>query len=336
MDDIYPILDVLEQEGEKVLATIIRVKGSAYKKEGASMIFFEDGSYKGMLSAGCLETDLALRAKKVMKEHEAEILQYDLREEDDLGWGQGSGCNGTIDILLEPVTNQLVEDLFFVKKLLNSQKPVIFLKRLDELGEYLFIEEEGASFGNWSGNIPVLEFTSKSGIITDNSIFQHTIQPKPRLIVYGAGVDAKPLVTLASETGFSVLVCDWRKELCQKNHFPTAEQHLVGFPKELLEQLSFTPYDFVVIMSHHFQRDQEFLLHLIHENIGYIGVLGPRERTKRLLNGENIPTWVFSPIGAPIKAVGPDEIAVSIVAEMIEVWRKPRHERVELLWTIPD
>ncbi|MDQ1146408.1 xanthine dehydrogenase accessory factor [Bacillus sp. SORGH_AS 510] len=336
MDDIYPILDVMEQEGEKVLATIIRVNGSAYKKEGASMIFFEDGSYKGMLSAGCLETDLSIRVRKVMMQQEAEILQYDLSEESDLGWGQGAGCNGTIDILLEPVTDQLVEDFKFVKKLLNSQKPVIVLKRLDELGEYVFIEEEGASFGNWSGNIPVLEFTSKSGIMTEFSIFQHTFQPKPRLIVFGAGPDAKPLVALAVETGFSVIICDWRKEFCQKSNFPKADLHLIGTPNELIEQLSFSPYDFAVIMSHHFHRDQEFLHHLLHENIRYLGVLGPSERTKRLLNGEDIPPWLYSPIGTPIKAVGPDEIAVSIVAEMIEVWRTPRHERVELLWTIPD
>jgi xanthine dehydrogenase accessory factor len=336
MDDIYPIFELMEKKGRKALATIISVKGSAYKKEGATMIFFEDGPYNGMLSAGCLETDLAIRAMKVMREQEAVILQYDLSEEKDFGWGQGSGCNGTIDILLEPLTSQLIEDYRLVKKLLNSHKPVIALKRLDELGEYVFIEEEGASFGNWSGKIPVIEFTSKSGVMTEKSIFQHTYQPKPRLIVFGAGPDAIPLVTLAVETGFSVIVCDWRSELCQKNNFPTAEHVMVGFPSKLVSQLSFSSYDFVVIMSHHFQRDQEFLLHLLHENVRYLGVLGPRERTKRLLNGEEIPTWIYSPIGAPIKAVGPEEIAVSILAEMIEVWRKPRHERVELLWTIPD
>ncbi|WP_413300587.1 XdhC family protein [Bacillus sp. 1P10SD] len=336
MDDIYPIFEVMEKKGNKAIATIINVKGSAYKKEGSSMIFFEDGSYNGILSAGCLESDLAIQAKKVMREQETLILQYDLSEENDFGWGQGAGCNGTIDILLEPLTSQLIKDYRHVKSLLNNHKPVIVLKRLDELGEYVFIEEDGASFGNWSGKIPIIEFTSKSGVMTEKSIFQHTHQPKPRLIVFGAGSDAIPLVTLAAETGFSVIVCDWRSELCQKKHFPTAESVMVGFPKELVDQLTFSSYDFVVIMSHHFQRDQEFLLYLLHENVRYLGVLGPRARTKRLLNGEDIPNWIFSPIGVAIQAVGSEEIAVSIIAEMIEVWRKPRHERVELLWTIPD
>ncbi|WP_066064783.1 XdhC family protein [Neobacillus soli] len=336
MDDIYPILAVIDQPGEKVVATIIRVNGSAYKKEGSSMIFFEDGSYAGLLSAGCLETDLAIQVQKVFGSQEAMMHQYDLREETDLGWGQGSGCNGTIDILLEPVTEKLKEDFLLLKRLLDSYKPVIGLKKLNELGEYLFIEEKGEPFGNWSGQVPVIGFTSKSGIMGGSSVFQHTYQPKPRLIVFGAGPDAKPLVSLAAETGFSVVVCDWREEFCQEKNYPAADKLLVGFPDELLNQLSFSHYDFVVIMSHHFQRDQEILSGLLHENIRYLGVLGPGERTRRLLNDDDIPNWIYAPMGVTIGAKGPVEIAVSVVAEMIEVWRKPVHERVELIWTIPD
>ncbi|WP_312470040.1 XdhC/CoxI family protein [Neobacillus sp.] len=338
MEDFYQMLDVMAHPGEKVLATIVGVKGSAYKREGSSMMFFEDGSHAGLLSAGCLETDLAIRAAEVFQKNEAIILQYDMFEEDDMGWGQGAGCNGTIDILLELVTEKLTEDFLLVKRLLDRNKPVIGLKKLDKLGEYVFIEEEGEAFGNWSGPIPVTEFTLKSGIMADGALtfYQHTYQPKPRLIVFGAGPDARPLVSLAAETGFSVTVCDWREEYCQKQHFPTADRIIVGFPDALLKQISFLPYDFVVIMSHHFLRDQEILLSLLNENIRYLGVLGPRKRTKKLLNPDHIPSSIFSPIGVAIGAKGPVEIAVSIMAEMIEVWRKPVHERVELLWTISD
>ncbi|MED4229475.1 XdhC family protein [Neobacillus cucumis] len=338
MEDFYQILDFLDCPEAKVLATIISVKGSAYKKEGSSMLFFSDGSQIGMLTAGCLEQDLALKVREVFKKQETMILRYDLYMEDDLNWGQGSGCNGTLEILLEPVTEQLTEDLLLVKDLLKQHKPVIVLKKLDDLGEYIFIEEDGEPFGQWSGSLPTIEFTSKSGIVTKDgsTVYQQTFHPKPRLIVFGAGPDAKPLAALAAKTGFSVVICDWREAYCQNENFPAADQLLVGFPKDLLKQISFSPYDFVVIMTHQFKRDQELLTKILHENIKYLGVLGPRERTRRLLNYEEIPHGIFSPIGASIGAKGPVEIAVSVVAQMIEVWRKPSHERVELLWTIPD
>ncbi|WP_255286721.1 MULTISPECIES: XdhC family protein [unclassified Bacillus (in: firmicutes)] len=338
MEDFYQILDVLDYPEEKVIATIIGVEGSAYKKEGSSMLFFSDGTQKGMLTAGCLEEDLALKVREVFKKQEAIILQYDMYMEDDLDWGQGAGCNGTIDILIEPVTEQLTEDLHMVKELLSKHKPVIALKKLDDLGEYVFIEEDGEPFGNWSGPLPTIEFTSKSGSITrdGSAVFQQTFYPKPRLIIFGAGPDARPLVSLAAETGFSVVVCDWRETFCQKEHFPSAAKILQGFPIDLLQQISFSPYDFVVIMTHQFKRDQELLTRILNKNIRYLGVLGPRERTRRLLNSEDIPRGIFSPMGVAIGAKGPVEIAVSVMAQMIEVWRKPLHERIELLWTIPD
>ncbi len=338
VEDFYQILDVLDQPGEKAIATIVRVKGSTYKKEGSSMLFFADGTQIGMLTAGCLEEDIAIKVKEVFKKQEAMMFQYDLSNEDDLSWGQGLGCNGTIDILVEPVTEKLKEDLYLVKGLLERHKPVIELKKLDELGEYVFIEEEGEPFGNWSGPLPIVEFTSKSGILSrqDSTVFQHTYQPRPRLIVFGAGPDAIPLVSLAAETGFSVVVCDWRETFCQKKYFPTADQLLVSSPTKILRTISFSPYDFVVLMTHHFQIDQEILMLIKKMHLKYLGVLGPKERTKRLLKSEHIPEWIHSPMGAAIGAKGPVEIAISVAAQMIEVWRKPVHERVELLWTIPD
>ncbi|WP_040209590.1 XdhC family protein [Neobacillus jeddahensis] len=338
MEDFHQIVEVINHPGEKVLATIIRVNGSAYKREGSAMLFFADGTQIGMLTAGCLETDLALKAKEVIERQEAVIFQYDMSDEDDLSWGQGAGCNGTIDILMEPITEKLTEDLLLVEELLQRHKPVIGLKKLDELGEYVFIEEDGEPFGNWSGPLPIIEFTSKSGVISHEgpAVFQHTYQPKPRLIVFGAGPDVKPLVSLAAETGFSVVVCDWRPEFCQEKHFPKAKQILIAFPKELFKQLSFSPYDFVVVMSHHFKYDQDIVMKMLNKNIRYLGVLGPIERTKRLLQSDRIPSGIYAPIGVGIGAKGPAEIAVSVVAELVLVWRTPLHERLELLWTIPD
>jgi xanthine dehydrogenase accessory factor len=336
MEDVHGILAVIEHPGKKVLATIIRVQGSAYKKEGSAMLFFENGSHCGMLSGGCLETDLAIRVQTVFQMQEAIIHQYDLSEESDLAWGQGAGCNGTIDILLEPVTAKLQKDFVLVRELLDNYTPVTILKKFNEIWEYLFIPKVGKPFGEWSGQIPDGDEDLNNFVMEGEFIFKHTYQPKPRLLLFGAGIDAKPLASLASETGFSVAVFDWRKEYCQKENFPSAEHLYVGVPIELIKKITFSRYDFVVIMSHHFQRDQEILLSLLKEKIGYLGVLGPIERTKRLLNREYIPDWIYSPIGVQTGAKGPVEIAVSIVAEMIEVWRKTVRDKVEFLWDAAD
>lgn len=336
MEDIYSILNVIEDAREKVLATVIRVAGSAYKREGSSMLFFGDGKQVGMISAGCLETDLAIQAQEVLKKQIPISLRYDMSEETDLAWGQGAGCNGIIDIFLEPVTLKLQSDLMSVKNLLASNRSVLMLKNCTTTGEYVFIPSKGKPFGQWTKKIPDIDFDVKDGMVEDSSIFQYVYQPKPRLIVFGAGPDAKPIVSLAVEIGFSVVVCDWRREFCQEKNFPEADQLFIGFPAEFMDKLSFSPYDFVVIMSHHFQHDQKVLLSLLDKKISYLGVLGPEKRTQRLLNRENIPDWIHSPMGIPIGAKGPVEIAVSVVAEMIEVWRKTHDERMGYLWTIPD
>lgn len=336
MEDIYSILDIIDSPCEKVLATIIDVKGSAYKKEGSMMIFLEDGSHIGILSAGCLEADLSYRAAEVLKKGTISAVHYDMSDETDYHWGQGAGCNGTITILLEWVDERLKGDLLKLKKLLQANIPVLAIKKVGELGEYLFLPKEGEPFGWWDGEIPEESVEVRSGMVPEMPIFQHLFQPKPRLIVFGAGADAKPLVSLAAKTGFNVLICDWREEYCRKNDFPEANQFIVGFPSEIREKINFLPLDFVVVISHQFQRDQEILMNLPINKVRYVGVLGPRERTNRLLRRKEIPNEVHSPAGISIGARGPEEIAVSIMAELIKSWRSPVRDRVENRWASPQ
>jgi xanthine dehydrogenase accessory factor len=333
MEDIYSILDLIDRPGGKVLATIIDVEGSAYKKEGSSMIFFEDGTRFGTISAGCLEEDLALKATEVLKKGTVTTVHYDMSDEDDFSWGQGAGCNGIISILLESIDERLKTDLQKLKRYLNVNIPVLVFKKIGDLGEYLFLPHHGEPFGWWDGEFPEEYYEARSGMFQDQPIFQHLYRPKPRLIIFGAGSDVKPLVSYAANIGFSVILCDWREEFCTKMNFPEAGRFIVGFPKEILKKLRFLPTDFVIIISHHFQRDQEILLNLPIKKISYIGVLGPKERTKRLLRNNEMSEWIHSPIGIPIGAKGPEEIAISVVAELIMVWRKTVHRNVEKAWT---
>ena len=345
MDGIHEILNAIDGSvKDDVLATIIRVRGSAYRKEGTSMLFRGDGTQIGLLSAGCLETDLSYQAQEVINQRRAKTVIYDLRDEDDSSWGQGAGCNGVITVLLEPIDACLREHLCKLKFLLDSGSRVMMIKKLSKdysVSEYLFLSDDQQLFGKWHGKVPSqlkrylmnLQLISPKSGITNSlelsaDLYIHCFEPKPRLLVFGAGSDAVPLVEIASKAGFFVIVSDWRPALCREEFFPNADQLIVGFPNEVMPLLNLTSLDSVIILTHHFQRDREWLQLLKGKTLRYLGVLGSRARTQRLLDGREVPPGISSPVGLPIRAEGPVEIAVSIVAELIQLQRQKRSEKV--------
>ena len=346
MEGIHEILYALNSgtEGD-VLATIIQVEGSAYRKEGTSMLVRKDGTQIGMLSAGCLEEDLAYRVEETRSQQISQSVVYDMRDEDDLSWGQGAGCNGVIRVLLEPVDDCHHEHLRKLKFQLDSGKRVTVIKKLTQdykVSDYLFITDDQQFFGKWHGAVPskiknplskVYQTIPKSGVQfcpeLSANLYIHLFEPKPRLIVFGAGMDAVPLVRLASQTGFSVLVSDWRAALCKQEIFPDATQLVVGFPNEVLPKLQLSNRDSVIILTHHFQRDKELLRLFEGEKLRHLGILGSKSRTARLLEGKPIPPEISSPVGIAIGAEGPEEIAVSIVAELIQKQRMKKLEKVK-------
>lgn len=345
METIYPILDSLQSHNRRcVLATVIRVEGSAYRKAGTSMLFLEDGSQVGLLSGGCLEQDLAAHAEEVLATGRSHTVLYDMRAEDDLSWGQGAGCNGLIHVLLEPVNDWLREQLLCMKTWLEQRKSVIAIRKLSHdfgTDRISFVTDSGESFGHEPANRllaeglgePVQPEWGRGGrpvfLRRDTaSFFIQRYDPKPRLIIFGAGPDAKPLVQTASLTGFSVILCDWRESLCSREHFPLADACIAGPLRETAAILKLGPCDAVVVMTHHFQHDRMLAEVMLDRELLYFGILGPRSRTKRLLGEREIPEHVRSPVGLPIGAEGPEEIAVSIMADIIGKLRMKSEERI--------
>ncbi|MBB5172285.1 XdhC family protein [Texcoconibacillus texcoconensis] len=340
MDDMYSILEVLEvSELKSVLATVIHVEGSAYKKEGSLMLFQETGRQIGMISAGCLEEDLSYHANEVLHDGQSKTIKYDLREESDFMWGQGAGCNGVIYILLQPVDEKRKQELLLLKRHVEEGKSVLHTKRLTKafhLIDEQFYVKKGQSFKTAEQAFPVCEheglFSQPTQMRicedTETCIYTHTYQPKPRLVLFGAGLDAIPFVTLAANTGFSVTVCDWRPGICTKERFPEAEDCIIAFPKEISERVDIRKEDFVVIMTHNFLQDREILKQISHVPVRYLGILGAKKRTEKLLEGIEVQTDVHTPVGLNIGARGETEIAISIVAELIQVVRHGVKEEV--------
>lgn len=312
MTSVYDVLEALLCcEKRCALATIIHVEGSAYRKEGTMMLLREDGTKVGMLSAGCIEEELFYYAADVMEHKTWVIHTFNTKAEDDLSWGVG--CNGVIHVLVEHIDDNykaILQDLYIH---LTGGSSAWMVKNLSlEQTELIY------NNGNFEGAIPQ-ETYLKNGL--QDEYYSQLFIPKPRLFIFGAGEDAKPLVRFAKETSFFVTVCDWREGLCNTEQFPSADECVVGFPVEIIKKLSLHPSDFLVIMTHHFEKDRQLLSLLLEKNVRYIGVLGPRHRTERLLEGKAIPHHLHFPIGISIGAQGPGEISISIMAEIIRILR---------------
>lgn len=338
MKELHQIAQALQSAPQQaVLATVIRVEGSAYRKAGACRLLLPGCRGVGVISAGCLEADLEARFPRLWAAGNSRTLVYDMSAEDDLSWGQGAGCNGVIDVLVESVDEAMRSDWLRMHALVQSGTPVLMVKQLTGQGAVArtcYLTQSGDAFGNWGAGSAAIADEAwrqigrnhKSGLRrlegVDGDCYLQVVLPKRRLLVVGAGEDARPLAAYAAAAGFSVSVADWRPEACSQVHFPQADQLFAGPLPDVLEPLALSTDDAAVIMTHNFQRDKEALNLLLQKKPGYLGVLGPRHRTARLLGGNDIPEGLRSPVGLPIGADGPEEIAVSILAELIQSRRR--------------
>ncbi|MBD0383360.1 XdhC family protein [Paenibacillus sedimenti] len=313
----YDMLTAVENGvRQAVLATVIHVEGHAYRKQGAVMLFMEDGSSVGSISPGCLEADLTEYRSAVWESGKPQMVEYDMRPADDFGWGESIGCGGLLRILLEPVTGALLVSLLAIKARVDCGEEMELTRTFSD--SYATIDYDWRAV---SGRTP-------SDRRTDLSTYTSLFMPKPRVVVFGANQDAIPLVQLAISAGFRVVVADWRESMCTLERFPGAEIE-VGFPEQLISLLKLTERDYVVVMSHQYQKDMDFVQGVMQSSLYYLGIMGSRERTERMLDGLDRPEWLHYPVGLRIGSEGPFENAVSIVAQLIAI-RRGTLEREEL------
>lgn len=307
MNDFLTIVTALKKDKKQVLATIVNVEGSSYRKKGSMFVCDEDGVHVGLLSGGCLEADIKERCKEVISLNRSCTVEYDLSSIDDLNWGQGTGCNGRITVFLELLTEKLKHHMEKVANYLIKGIPIIHVKQLSSTENYLFSTEKGENFGCWveDGNSPD---------------YRQILFPQPRLVIFGAGADVQPLISFARKIGFYVVCTDWRTSLCEK--ITDADEMVKSLPRDFFAHYPFSIQDYVVVMTHHFQRDKEIVRELLSRKIAYLGVLGPKERTLRLLDDKFDIQSIHSPVGLCIDADGPEEIAISIIAELIKTVRE--------------
>ncbi|AEI41776.1 XdhC family protein [Paenibacillus mucilaginosus] len=320
--EMHGLVEVLFRTPHRaVLATVMEVEGHAYRKAGASMLLLENGSRYGSISPGCLESDLSDRVEGLLRSGGAEMVEYDMRPADDFSWGEAIGCGGMIRVLLEPVHGMLLHVLLEVKRRLDRGQEAGLLRSFVSSytqAEYKLTEGEP----NAAGDAAVLKM--EDGVLRLVSSYT----PRPRLLLFGASDDAVPVAELAQKSGFRVTVADWREGLCTSLRFPRASR-VIGQPERIVERLQLTERDYVLIMSHHYPHDAKLLELLLPNQYKYVGVMGSISRTERLLGGRPAPDWLHYPVGLAIRAAGPEEIAISIAAQLIEVRRKSTEPRTE-------
>lgn len=314
---------------EFAMATVVGVRGSTYRGLAARQLLAADGTGAGTVSGGCLDQDLRLVADEVIATGTARIVEFDLTADDEAVWGWGIGCNGATNLLVE--TAATAGEL--VAALQGARRPLVIVHHLDEarLGQrHVVGPDDNGPYAEIARR--ALEDGGNHLLQTgDDTVMVEVLGAARRLIVCGAGHDAAPLVRLAGELGFEPVVVDDRRTFLSSERFPGAAQFLHAAPSDLATTVDLDTTDSIVIMSHNYLRDLDYLRAALGRGVGYIGVLGPGERLRRLLDDlatdgvQPSPTdlaALHGPAGLDIGSEGPLEIAWAVLAEIMAVRRR--------------
>lgn len=358
MRELLEILDRivrLSEEGKSAaLATVVATSGSTYRRPGARLLVTES-KIVGAVSAGCLEDEVIAIARKVWKTKRPQLLRFDTTEEMDAIAGTGLGCRGTIEVFVEPLTPENFGIYYYQLLLaaLMQDSPCILAVVVESnipeipLGGYFAVAEEtvhqqegmedwlskelrekmGQVLGKLSPRVPT---ALKTYALQNGSarIYLERVAPPAKLVIFGAGYDALPLAHFANELGFRVTVVDHRRAYLTKERFPMADQLVLAHPRELNEKIHLDDQTFIVIMTHNYLHDFEIMKLALKSEAPYIGQMGPRDRTQELLakiakDLGPLPTEklarLHAPIGLDLGAETPEEIALSILSEILAV-----------------
>jgi xanthine/CO dehydrogenase XdhC/CoxF family maturation factor len=307
------------------LATVVGVRGSTYRGLGARQLVSVDGTSVGTVSGGCLDRDLAMVVGEVIDSGRPRLIEFDLTADEEAVWGWGIGCNGATNLLVEPFrgANALVEAV-------RAGSPAL-LHSLDgeSIGVHLAVE---ATDEVWGQEVEEATADGRHRLVERGGqrYLLEILTARPSLVVCGAGHDAVPLVRLASELGFEVTVADERRQFLSRERFPEAAALIHCTPTDVADRVALNPGTAVVIMSHNYLRDVDYLRSVLSRPTAYIGCLGPGERLERMIKdleagGLHLEppdiAHVHGPAGLDIGAEGPVEIAWSVLSEILAVKR---------------
>jgi len=311
MKELPQILNALNRvpPGGAVLATLVKVEGSSYRRPGARLLLLADGRHMGSISGGCLEDDVITHAREVLANGMAKTITYDTTTENDLVWGVGLGCHGVVHVLIEKLPSQPV----WADALREN-----FRRRMATELAIVWRGPAGTPLGTHLANaLPALPPTTE--------VFRQIVSPPVALVIFGAGDDAQPLVRFAKELGWQVTIVDPRPAFATSKRFPKADTIIITRPDETPARLALGTDTLTVIMTHHYHHDLPLLRALLPRPLAYLGLLGPKKRAEKILSDlaadglaitPAMRTRLHAPVGLDLGADHPGEVALAILAEM--------------------
>ncbi|MCX6122561.1 MAG: XdhC family protein [Ignavibacteriales bacterium] len=353
--DIYKeLLDSLETEEQIILATIVSTKGSTPSAALSKMIIKNQGKTSiGTIGGGCVEADVLGRAQQKLQTGTVETLCFELREDEYI---QGLICGGTINVLLEPIGRDLIPFFRDLKSIrdngndsvigtfLNSDGCVkcktilaemrsteLCLNKEQESYWQMLLQKAASPLQNTFVEI-IASSLKHQGVtripLNEGELIFEPVPGLPNLILFGGGHVSKAICKSAASCGFQVTVTDDREAFCNPARFPEASKTVVSDFSEVFNRITIKPTTYLVIVTRGHQYDEEVLEKALKTPAHYIGMMGSQRKVltsyKRLLqygfNSEDLKR-VQSPIGIEVGAVTPEEIAISVVAQLIRVRR---------------
>jgi xanthine dehydrogenase accessory factor len=345
--EILEAYDAAQKQGKQAaLATVVQVEGSSYRRPGARMLVTEDGQLTGAISGGCLEGDALRKAFLVMMQQTTTLVTYDTNDEEDATFGLGLGCNGIIHVLIEPIDESNPNNAIQLLRRLAAKRQEAAVVTLFSLtdrktviaGTHLLVTKDDVIYRS---TFPLHEILIKDcrqilekqqssfkTYISDEvniSAFIEYVNRPVSLVVIGAGNDVQPLIEIATILGWETTVVDGRPNYATKERFIPSCTVLVAKPEEVLKAIGTDSQTVFVLMTHNINYDKSMLRILMQKKLPYIGLLGPHKKFERIfyeLKEEGISfsaeqlSIIHSPVGLDIGADTPEEIALSIIAEI--------------------
>lgn len=346
---IIKAYDSIDWSAEKAaLATVVRVEGSSYRRTGARMLVMDTGNWVGGISGGCLEGDALKRAKLAIYKAEPTLITYDTSTDDEHQIGVGLGCNGIIDVLFCPLdfsnkTNAVEILKSCISNSFNANTIVTITGSEGEWGDvkkgfaFLYLGLESLSdFGNNGAEIQrkimkqleIGHSAPKTLSVSETksiNFFIEIIPPEIHLLLFGHQYDVFPLTKIIKEIGWRVTIV--ANPLKVNTTISALADEVL--PAEDFENLLIHANTAIILMAHDFKTDKNNLLKALKTNVKYIGLLGPKVRSEKMfkeLDQEGIMITesdldrIYAPVGLDIGAVTPEEIALSLVAEIRAVF----------------
>jgi xanthine dehydrogenase accessory factor len=305
--------------GEQVaLATVVATRRSSPRPVGSKLAVSESGELAGSVSGGCVESDVVLAAQDVLAGGAPRLITYGIT--DDMALEVGLPCGGEIDVFVEPLREVVADD----------ERAVLFtVLSGDDAGAKLLVREDGSASGDAPSELAELATDAlragRSHVVGEN-VFADVFGPPPRLFVYGAVDTAEALCRAAKLLGWRTIVADARARFATPERIPSADELIVAWPEEALEQVKPDLATAILVLTHDDKFDLPMLTAALASDAFYVGALGSRrnqDRRRGLLLEAGVPEEdlerISGPAGLDIGAESPAETALSMLSEALAI-----------------